>query len=281
MYIFTTLEQFDLRPEMTISFTPIKHDELCEGSRWTINDKDELARLVARVALGQYRHVENILIDLDATIPAATHSFAEDAQRKLHVAKNGDPWHRDGWLFQVISWIAASQHKPVGTVIKAPHIFHAHKGFDGMQLQIANDGRTIEAVVIFEDKATTNPRSTLRDDVWPSLALFEAGYRVTELSHEATGLLEAHQRTFPDVDVDAAIDQIVWQQARRYRVSITIDSTHSSDVQRKKLFDGYDTNVVGSSERRTAETMHFDDLRAWMTDFATRVSMEIDEACNV
>ncbi|MBK8082338.1 MAG: hypothetical protein IPK28_00075 [Devosia sp.] len=65
-----------------------------------------------------------------------------------------------------------------------------------MQLEIGNDGTTIEAVVIFEDKATTDPRKMIGEDVWPSIEGVEAVGRVTEVAHEATGLLEAHQRTF-------------------------------------------------------------------------------------
>lgn len=266
---------------MTITLTAIAHGDLCHGARWTVDDVDVLAARVARVALGQYRHVAQILEGLDVSPPATPQDYANDAKRKLRVAANGDPWHRDGWLFQVMSWITANQSKVAGAVLNTPHIYHAHKGFDGLQLQIGNDGRSIEAVVIFEDKATTDPRGTLRDDVWPAIAAFEDGQRVTELSHEATALLAAQQQTFPEIDVDEAIDQIVWLEARRYRVSITTGATHSADANRQKLFSGYDGHVTGGAERRRAETMHFDNLREWMTDFAARVEAKIDEAVNV
>lgn len=266
---------------MTITLTPILHEELCHGSRWTVDDIDVLATRVARVALGQYRHVAQILEGLNASPPTTRVEIAKDAKRKLQVAKNGDPWHRDGWLFQIISWITANQQKTPGTVLEPPHIFHAHKGFDGMQLEIAEDGTSIQAVIIFEDKATDNPRNTIRDDVWPAIAAFESGERVTELSHEATGLLEAHQRTFPDINVDDAIDRIVWQVARHYRVSITTGQTHQADADRERLFGGYENQANGPLIRRRAETMHFEDLRKWMADFAALVAHKIDEVANV
>jgi hypothetical protein len=266
---------------MTITLTPIAHGNLCHGSRWIVEDVDLLAERVGRVALGQYRHVARILEGLEGTPPATSKEFARDAKSKLKVAKNHDPWQRDGWLFQVISWITANQVKTPGTVIEPPHIFHAHKGFDGMQLDIAGNGTSIEAIVIFEDKATIDPRSTIRRDVWKAISDFEAGERITELAHEATGLLEAHQHAFPNLNVDEAIDRIIWKEARRYRVSITTGKAHQADADRERLFGGYDDQAGGAIIRRRAETMHFDDLRVWMNDFAALVEKKIDEIVGV
>lgn len=266
---------------MSITLTPISHGDLCHGARWAVDDINVLAERVARVALGQYRHVAQILSGLNALQPKAAASFVEDAKNKLQVAENGDPWHRDGWLFQIISWITASQNTPPGTVLRPPHIFKAHKGFDGMQLVVDASDKSITAVVIFEDKATTNPRKTIRDEVWPAIVLLEKGERITELAHEATGLIEAHQHTFQDINVDEAIDRIVWQEARRYRVSITTAGTHYEDADRKRLFKGYDTTVGETVVRRCAETMHLDDLRDWMEKFAALVADKIDEVANV
>jgi hypothetical protein len=266
---------------MTLILTPIVHGDLCHGSRWEIEDIELLADRVARVAMGQYRHVAEILEGLNVTPPAGTKDHAANAKRKMQVAKNGDPWQRDGWVFQIISWIAANHQKGKGTVVKPPHIFHAHKGFDGMQLELSADGKSVVAVVIFEDKATDDPRGTLHDDVWPGIAGLEAGERIAELTHEATGLLEANQISFPELDIDDAIDRILWQQARRYRVSITTGKTHNKDADRERLFKGYDEHAGGEVIRRRAETMHFDDLRKWMNDFAAIVLTKIDEAVDV
>lgn len=266
---------------MTIILTPIAHGDLCHGARWSVQDLDVLAERVARVALGQYRHVAQILEGLTTAAPRTDAELAEDAKSKLVVAQNGDPWQRDGWLFQIISWIAANQELTDRAVLAPPHIFHAHKGFDGMQLEIAADGVSVAAVVIFEDKATANPRDTIRDEVWPAIVEMEAGKRMTELSHIATGVLEAQQRLFPALDVDQAVDRIVWQQMRRYRVSITTGATHSSDNARQRLFGGYDVSAAGGVTRRNAGTMHFDDLRDWMDKFSSLVSSKLDEAVNV
>lgn len=265
---------------MTLVLEQLDHDDLCHGWEWEVADIDILAERVARVALGQYRHVAQILEGLAGAAPAGTGLHAADALKKLKVAKNGDPWHRDGWLFQVISWIAANQNKQ-GATLAPPHIFHAHKGFDGMQLELSGDGKSITAIVIFEDKATENARKMIKQNVWPDIVGLEAGERVAELTHEASALLERHQHLYPDLNIDDAIDRILWQQARRYRVSISIDDKHKAADDRKKLFKDFDSLADGDVTRRRAETLHFDDLRKWMSDFADLVEAKIKAIAHV
>lgn len=259
---------------MTLILKQIDHDTLCHGWEWEVDDIEILAERVARVALGQYRHVAQILEGLTGAPPAGTAQHAADALKKLKLDKNGDPWQRDGWLFQVISWIAANHNKQ-GAPLAPPHIFHADKGFDGMQLEISGDGKSITAIVIFEDKATESARKTIRENVWPDIVGMEAGERIAELTHEASALLERFQQIYPELDIDNAIDNILWQQARRYRVSISVDEKHKAADNRKKLFKHFDSSVDGDVTRRRAETMHFDDLRQWMTDFSAIVENKI------
>ncbi len=266
---------------MTLNLVPIAHGTLCHGSRWSIADEDRLAEQVARVALGQYRHVAKILEGMGGEAPRTSKDHADDAKRKMEVNANGDPWHRDGWIFQVLSWLAALQVQGSLAATASPHIFKAHKGFDGLQFELGSDHKSIVAVVIFEDKATTDPRSMIHDDVWPAIKGFEEGKRVGELTSELTSLLEAQHSKFPDLDLDAVIDSVVWQDARRYRVSITTASTHASNADRERLFGGYDTMAAGDVVRRKAESMHFDDLRDWMSKFAAKVNVKIDEIANV
>jgi hypothetical protein len=76
---------------------------------------------------------------------------AKAAIKLLTLGKDEEPWHRDGWIFQTISWIAASQ-APSGSLTCAPHIRRADKGFDGLQLQLSEDGKVVTAVIVFEDK---------------------------------------------------------------------------------------------------------------------------------
>ena len=112
-------------------------------------------------------------------------------------------------------------------------------------------------------------------------AQLEAGERIAELTHEAAAILERQQHLHSDLDVDDAIDRILWRQARRYRVSISIDDKHKPAERRQKLFKHYDVSANGDVSRRRAETMHFDDLRQWMADFSDLVAAKIKAIANV
>src|SRR3546814_15708703 len=97
---------------------------------------------VARVARGQYRHVARILAGADVAGPATTADHIAGATKFLTVEAGKDPWHRDGWLFQTISWIAAHQNAR-GAITRAPHALKAHKGLDGMQLEVGAAGKRV------------------------------------------------------------------------------------------------------------------------------------------
>ena len=154
-----------------------------------------MAERVARVALGQYRHVARILAGANVPSPGASADQAANAIKLLTVAPGEDPWHRDGWVFQTLSWIAAQQMGH-GTVTRPPQILKADKGFDGMQLELSADGKSMTAVII-QDKATDNARKTIREEVWPGIVALEAGERASELTHQTTAMLEAQQRLDP------------------------------------------------------------------------------------
>lgn len=226
------------------------------------------------VALGQYRHVAQILAGIDKKPAPTRKEAAAAAIKRLTVPDDGDPWHCDGWVFQTISWIAANRTEK-GVIARAPHAIEAHKGFDGMQLRLDKKGEAVTAVVIFEDKATDLPRKTIREDVWDGIRSLEKGERMPELIHDATTILEAQQRVFPGLDVDEAIETILWEEVRHYRVSITTSGTHAKDAARRKLFKGFDTVAPGKALRRRADTMHFDDLRTWMNDFCEATIAQI------
>jgi hypothetical protein len=158
---------------MTIVLTNFAEGTLCQGCAWTITDQLELAKRIAFVALGQSRHVAKILSGIKAIPPSTTASTRAASIKLLTVLPGTDPWHRDGWLFQTMSWLAALQANP-SAIIRAPHMILAHKGFDGLQLELDAASGVVSAAVIFEDKATDNPRQTITREVWPEFQLLEA-----------------------------------------------------------------------------------------------------------
>jgi len=259
-----------------LTLTPIDHLGVCSGWRWEVADELDLARKVAMVALGQYRHVARILAGINRTAAPTRADTAAKAIEHLTVGADGDPSHRDGWVFQTISWIAAHRSE-TGIVARAPHAILAHKGFDGMQLRLDAEGSSVTAVVIFEDKATIHPRRTIRNDVWSGIRKLEKGDRMPELIQETTTLLEAHQAHFPALDIDDAVEKIIWKEARHYRVSITTSHTHVTDARRKNLFKGFEAVAPGLPSRRQADTMHLPELRQWMASFSALAIEQIKE----
>jgi hypothetical protein len=142
----------------------------------------------------------------------------------------------------------------------------AHKGFDGLQLEIDAATGAVTAAVIFEDKATDHPRKTVRSEVWPDFKLLEAGDRENVLSADVSALLS----TRPDIDPDTAIETVIWKQVRRYRLSVTVGSSHATPAGRKRLFKGYDEVASGEVARRRAEILQVDQLRPWMATLAAK-----------
>jgi hypothetical protein len=260
---------------MPISLTSDDHTPLCRGHCWHISDEDELARCVARVLVGHSRHAERIISGLPAKDPRIDAEAVKNAKVVISLADDEDPWHRDGLVFQIISWIAARKRAGDGTITRTPHLIRAHKGFDGVQIEVDFTSASVSSVILFEDKATINPRETIRDDVWPELKKIEQGDRRNEVIQEVSSLLlQASGR----VDYDAAIESLFWKDARGYRVSITVGNTHATPAARKRLFKDYDTIVGGADDchRRGAETFFIEDLRPWMAQFCARVVSILD-----
>lgn len=260
---------------MTITLNAIDHEDLCHGWSWTIEDEDTLAEIVARIALGQVKHAARVLDGLTGKPAKTSAEHVADAMAKLAPDADGTIYKRDGWLFQAISWIAAYQNRK-GAILRLPHIRKADHGFDGLQVELSADKASITSVIVFEDKATTSPRDTIREEVWPGIDALEAGQRVTELTQDVTAMLEAQQHVMP-IDVEDAVDEILWKEARAYRVSITVGDTHAADAARAGLFSGFDAKAPGLVAKRRAETIYFPSMRVWMNAFAGKVAASIYE----
>jgi hypothetical protein len=149
----------------------------------------------------------------------------------------------------------------------------ADKGLDGLRIDIDSKKGTVTGVVVFEDKATTKSRKTIREEVWPALAEFEAGKQDHVLVAELGALLELR----PALDVDQIIKDILWKRDRHFRVSVTVSKSHATDKARKRLFSGFDSIVKGSKIRRAAETIEIAGLRSWMQTVATKAIVAINK----
>ncbi len=255
---------------MPIRLTSYQQDNLCVGHVWEIANEDLLVDIVAQVMIGKQRHVLKILEGTTGRSVNFSKNAVRDATEKLTVEPGAEPWHRDGLVFQVLSWIAANLVSNQLSIIRPPHLIPAQKGFDGIQVDIDSTTNKVSAVVIFEDKATTSPRETIRDNVWPEFSDFHKGGRESELEQEITTLLETRKNLIPDVD--SAIETLIWEKVRKFRVAITAEECHMNSTGRKRLFKGYDQVVpVNNSDYRKAEIIHINNLRQWMENFSQRV----------
>lgn len=248
---------------MPITFSAISNKDDWAGSSWTIAKDDDLAELIARVALGQSRYVRRVLKETGFAAPDPKETELSGALKLLIANDPKKPWHRDGWMFQVISWIAANLQDPED-LIAPPHMIHAHKGFDGIHVRVDPKTHQISSVVICEEKATDNARKMVRDRIWKEFKGMQSGERDNELAAEITRLLE----TAKGIDVDEAVETVVWKNARHYRIAITIDDNHIDAEGQKELFDGYSAVVGGEVVRRRGEVLHLDNMRAWMAALA-------------
>lgn len=257
---------------MPITLTPFAGEDCYFGNAWQVTDEDELARQIAVIALGYSHHIQKILQGTGvygADYPADGRNSAI----QLLTVNGVDPSHRDGWLFQAMSWIAAIQANPKAK-LAAPHMQHADKGFDGLQIEIDNETSRVTCAVVFEDKATTNPRKTItREDkgVWKEFRDLEDGLRFGFFTSQVLGVI----RTETNLDPDEAIKTVLWKEARRFRLSITVGATHSNDSGRTRLFKGYDGVVSGKVNRRRAETFYQDDIRTWFASLAEKAKLAV------
>ena len=230
--------------------------------------------MLARVATGQAAVVEKILHETGCAPSGLATGGFQGARKLLTVASGKSPAHRDGWIFQVISWIAAhlqsdSAHQRV--LIHPPHMIRAQKGQDGLIIECSEDD--IARVVICEDKATKNPRHQIHAKVLPEFEEYEAGSRDHELIAGVTAILSG--RGIQQADDIAT--SILWDEKRAYRVAVTVGKNHTTKRAQANLLRGYDQSVSGDVLRRRVELMPLDNLRPWLQDLANKALVTIDK----
>jgi len=259
---------------MPISLSAFDDQPLCHGHIWEVKDEAKLASLVARLMLGDFLHAEQILAGLDAPNVQISDRAIDTQIRRVTFETGADHerWHRDGWIFQLISWIAAVKASGDKFLVRAPQPRIADKGFDGLIVELRLSGESLGGVTICEDKATVDARRTVREEVWPDFGTIESGERDSELVSEVSVLLsQAGDRAM----ARTLIESIWWDEQRRYRISITVGEQHSGRDGRERLFAGYDACVPGECAKRRAETILVPELRSWMDSFCDQVRLSL------
>lgn len=265
-----------------ISTAACKVNEHCVGDHWTVGDFELLARLIAIIAMGQAKHAARIIADLQPAVPALTFDvLRSDAKQRLTVTgdtpekEDAHRWHRDGLIFEAISWIAARQGAAAKVLMRDPHISATIQGLDGLMIELDEKGETVVRATILEDKCSNDPRRKFRDEVLPAFRSYHAGKRASELVAATSSLLDGR---IPDEAVMQAAGRVLDMAFRAYRAGLTITPDHDSEAGRKALFKGYEClEKITGTQRIGATFLPPLELRTWFDQIAGRAIAFIDE----
>ncbi|PWC49029.1 hypothetical protein TSA6c_22565 [Azospirillum sp. TSA6c] len=267
---------------MAVSTKECKINDHCVGDHWTVGDFDLLARLIAIIAMGQAKHAARIIAELRPAVPALTLDVLRaDAKERLSVTgdteekQDAHRWHRDGLIFEAISWIAARQGAAPKVLMRDPHISATTQGLDGLMVELDKNGEKITKVTILEDKCSNDPRRKFRNEVLPAFRKYHVGKRASELVAATSSLIDGR---IPDEAVMEAAGRVLDIAFRAYRAGLTISPEHDSEAGRAALFKGYDDlDKITAAQRIGATFLPPMELRAWFDELANRAISFIDE----
>jgi hypothetical protein len=254
---------------MPYIYTKTDHKPLCYETELIVDDIKMLAQHVGLLLLGKHRHVSAILSAKNRSISPSTSTMIDRSIRQLTVKTEEQRWKRDGWLFQMMTWISIRFEQPnVNLFSQPPHTNPAQHGIDGLAVILTTENK-IKAIIIAEDKYTENPRKTIKEQVWPEFNSFELGEFDSHLVTQITALL-SH---LSDDEVDDIIENDIYKTSNRiYRAGITPLASRFSAEHKMKLFKGYSDCVPGIDQLRR-QTLTFSQLniRNWMDTFSDEI----------
>lgn len=277
-------------------------EEICAPAfhlgAWTVIDRDALVEILAWLYLQKPHHAETVidalepgiahfpgrerdsaltnLIAVTDELAAALASSAEPLKSRLEEQIQKRVEHRDGLLFQHISWVAARLRFPRAH-LSPPHPRQADKGFDGVLVEFSEDNGRLSRLIICEDKATTKPRDRVTGSVWPDFEKVVAGDRDGEIMHSVTALLDRAN----GIDKEQVLEGVAWSRVRQFRVFVTAPTAHERDGSYRHLFAGYEAKVPDPIEGRMAEVMALGDVRKFLDDLAADVATAVRRLTDV
>lgn len=246
--------------------TPLVFDR-----EFDIENEDLLAEYVGTIVLGHYAHIKRIINSLSATEPKISDDEINLAISHLdYEGKSPNEIEkRDGWVFQIISWLVLlNENKDTKFYCQPPHDAPAQQGIDGLGIKF-DENFKIENIIITEDKCTENQRTVINQQVWPEFENYEKGLFNNKIVNRISAMIE----NLDDGDVlEANKNDIYSTDKWIYRVGINRTDKYETDKKRKKLFKGYDDNVIGNDpHRRYAATINKADIRAWMEELSVKI----------
>lgn len=258
-------------------------DEDCVGERWLSTNDNELAKLVAIIAMGQAAQAAYILEELVSPRPAfSVETLRQEAKIKLTIdekasnPRKGYPqWQRDGFVFEAITWLAAKSSHGEGTLLKDPHVSATSQGLDGLMLQISADKDEVQNVTVFEDKCSDHPRNTFRDKVIPAFIEHHTNARCAEIVATAATLLTGAGVRYEDAArLSAAVTD---KSKRKYLAAFSLPTSFDTKEKRITLFADYNRlDGLKADQRIGVSFITSDDMRKWIADIANKAIQYLD-----
>lgn len=252
------------------------------GIRWTVPKKKKLARVIAVIALGQVHHAARIIEDLEPDSAAYSHAELVAAAR-AQMGIRGTTFrqrlasraHRDGFLFECISWIAARQNLDARSFLKDPHLDATSHGLDGLIVTLHAEEPKVVNATICEDKCTAMARTLFRRDVLRAFGEHHANKRGRDLVANAAALIR--ESGLDGTRATKAAARVLDPKYRSYRAALTtvgVDDAHA----RAALFKGY-SKLDGIEQRqRIGVTFVIDShVRRWFDGLARHVIAALDD----
>jgi hypothetical protein len=240
-------------------------------NEFEIVNEDVLAQYVGEMLLGHHFHIMRILNSLTTIFPIHPNDSIDKIITKIN---STTPEKRDGWIFQMISWIVLAKNNNTNNFYSNyPHFAPAQHGIDGLAVTLNTD-KSLRNIIITEDKCTTSPRGKITQQVFPEFESFESGAKNNALISIISSLLG-------QMDAGKILEQvqndIFLNKYRLYRIGITREEKHNTIAGRKTLFLNYEKYVQGDTcERRSSSTIHIPDLRDWMHDFSNKITAYLE-----
>lgn len=285
---------------MPLTLTPFSTKE-CGFDEWSITRRSRatLVEIIAYLYLRQEENAVRVINTLEPRRRARKGRVAENVIEKLTAPKQEDVdllrtgnekqkvaaqhridtaiIHRDGLLFQHISWIVARLASPHG-YMTSPHVRQADKGFDGFIIEFDAKTKGLNRIVLCEDKASDAPRGLIKSKVWPDVASIRRGERDDEILADLVTLL----KSVPDIDAEATVDEVFWEDVREFRVAVAT----GEDIRNKAgdflhLVAGFEEVAGGSIASRSAGVMAFKNVRSGLDVLAAEVVLKVKEISSV
>jgi hypothetical protein len=238
---------------------------LVVDNEFEIVDENLLASHVGELLLGNHLHMMNVINRLSSVAPETPNRIIDHI---VSAVKDSSIEKRDGWLFQMISWLVlVTKYTGENFHAQQPHGAPAHHGIDGLGILLKADN-TIDKIVVCEDKFTDNPRNLIQRQIWPEFVSFEK----SEKDHVLVGTLSTMLKNLDAGKVFQQIQNDIFNRdLRLYRVGINRLETHNPEEGRKRLFADYRICVTGDLPRRSGATVYIEEHREWMANFASLV----------